>query len=82
MAQCFLLKRDMLVWTIGIYGVLYFNTFKFCAIFTSGRFIAILWFIASRLNTLSFFLVQLTYLTLMFKLPTSTHCTQTYAEYA
>ena len=23
MAQCFLLKRDMLVWTIGIYGVLY-----------------------------------------------------------
>ena len=45
MAQCFLLKRDMLVWTIGIYGVLYFNTamFEFCAIFTSGRFIAILW---------------------------------------
>ena len=45
MAQCFLLKRDMLVWTIGIYGVLYFNTatFKFCTIFTSGRFIAILW---------------------------------------
>ena len=23
MAQCFLLKRDMLVWTIGIYGVMY-----------------------------------------------------------
>ena len=23
MAQCFLLKRDILVWTIGIYGVLY-----------------------------------------------------------
>ena len=45
MAQCFILKRDMFVWTIGIYGVLYFNTatFKFCAIFTSGRFIAFLW---------------------------------------
>ena len=28
------------------------------------------------------FLAQLTYLTLMFKLPTSTHCTQTYAEHA
>ena len=42
MAQCFLLKRDMLVWTIGIYVVLT-ATFKFCAIFTSGRFIAILW---------------------------------------
>ena len=41
MAQCFLLKRDMLVWTIGIYGVLYLRL-KFCAIFTSGRFIAIL----------------------------------------
>ena len=38
MAQCFLLKR---VWTIGIYGVLYLRL-KFCAIFTSGRFIAIL----------------------------------------
>ena len=41
MVQCFLLKRDMLVWTIGIYGVMYLRL-KFCAIFTSGRFIAIL----------------------------------------
>ena len=35
----------------------------------SGRQCAI----AGRLNTLSFFLAQLTYLTLMFKLPASTH---------
>ena len=91
MAQCFLLKRNMLVWTIGIYSVLYLllvlsaATFKFCAIsqvagssLFSGRQCAI----AGLLNTLSFFLAQLTYLTLMFKLPTSTHCTQTYAEHA
>ena len=57
MAQCFLLKRDMLVWTIGIYGVLYLllrlSFARFSRVAGSSLFSGRQCAIAGRLNTLS-----------------------------